>query len=108
MEKAARAVVEMEKAGATWIATSDYRTYAMLRWHLRDRVPVIQINERARFTGFHDPGFDRIKDHAGLYVAREPDDANPIWTSTTAVLQPVGRVDRSWRGEVMSSYVMKK
>jgi 4-amino-4-deoxy-L-arabinose transferase-like glycosyltransferase len=107
-EVANRAEAAMKAAGATWIATTDYRTYAMLRWHLRDRVPVIQINERARFIGFHDPGFERIRDHAGLYVAREPDDANPIWASTTALLQPVGRVDRSWRGLVMSSYVMKR
>src|SRR4051812_39681286 len=106
-EVASRAEAAMKEAGASWIATTDYRTYAMLRWHLRDRVPVVQINERARFIGFHDPGFGRIKDHAGLYVAREPDDANPIWASTSAVLTPVGRVDRSWRGYAMRSYAMK-
>lgn len=31
----------MKATGATWIATTDYRTYAMLRWHLKDKVPVI-------------------------------------------------------------------
>jgi 4-amino-4-deoxy-L-arabinose transferase-like glycosyltransferase len=98
----------MKATGATWIATTDYRTYAMLRWHLKDRVPVIQINERARFTGFRDPGIDQVRGHTGLYVAREPDDNDPIWAQTSAVLQDVGRVDRSWRGMVMSSYVMKK
>jgi hypothetical protein len=105
---ASRAEAAMKETGARWIATTDYRTYAMLRWHLRDRVPVIQINERARFIGFHDPGFEAIKGQPGLYVAREPDDGNPIWASTTAVFDAVGRVDRVWRGEVMSSYVMKR
>ena len=42
----ARAEAELEKTGATWIATTDYRTYAMLRWFFNGRVPVIQINER--------------------------------------------------------------
>ena len=107
-EIASRAEAAMKQTGATWIATTDYRTYAMLRWHLRDRVPVIQINERARFLGFRDPGMGLVSGHTGLYVARDPDDANSLWASTSAVLEPVGRVDRSWRGLVMSSYVLKK
>jgi dolichyl-phosphate-mannose-protein mannosyltransferase len=107
-EVASQAEAAMKETGATWIATTDYRTYAMLRWHLKDRVPVIQINERARFIGFRDPDMNRVRGHTGLYVAREPDDADPIWASTSAVLEPVGHVDRSWRGFVMSSYVLKK
>lgn len=104
---ASRAESEMENSGATWIATNDYRVYAMLRWHLRDRVPVIQINERSRFLGFRDPGRDVIAGHAGLYVAREPDDAS-ILASTAAVLTPLGQVQRTWRGRVMDTYVLKK
>src|SRR5690349_8530602 len=34
-----RIEAELEHTGATWIATTDYRTYAMLRWFLKDRVP---------------------------------------------------------------------
>jgi len=45
----------MQKIGATWIATTDYRTYAMRRWYLKDRVPVVQVNERGRFLGFPIP-----------------------------------------------------
>jgi 4-amino-4-deoxy-L-arabinose transferase-like glycosyltransferase len=107
-EVASQAEAAMKATGASWIATTDYRTYAMLRWHLRDRVPVIQINERARFTGFRDPGIDRIRGHTGLYVAREPDDNDPVWAQTSAVLEEVGHVDRSWRGTVMRRYVLKK
>jgi hypothetical protein len=106
-EVASRAESEMQNSGATWIATIDYRVYAMLRWHLKDRVPVIQINERSRFLGFRDPGLDRIAGHAGLYVAREPDDAS-ILTSTAAVLTPLGQVQRTWRGRVMDTYVLEK
>jgi hypothetical protein len=103
-----RAQAELQKIGATWIATTDYRTYAMLRWYFNGRVPVIQINERGRFLGFRDPGMAAIRGHAGLYVGREPDNANPLWIPTTAIRQPLGRVDRSWRGIVMDTYALEK
>jgi 4-amino-4-deoxy-L-arabinose transferase-like glycosyltransferase len=103
-----RAEAELQKTGATWIATSDYRTYAMLRWYFNGRVPVVQINERQRFMGFHDPGLDAMRGHAGLYVARQPDDANPVWSSTTAIREPLERVDRRWRGIVMDTYALEK
>ena len=103
-----RAQTELQKIGATWIATTDYRTYAMLRWYFNGRVPVIQINERGRFLGFHDPGMAAIRGHTGLYVGREPDNASPLWTSTTAIRQRLGRVDRSWRGIVMDTYALEK
>jgi 4-amino-4-deoxy-L-arabinose transferase-like glycosyltransferase len=105
---AARAQEEMAKTGATWIATMDYRTYAELRWWLKDRVPVIQINERGRFIGFKDPGMDLIRGHTGLYVARKSDENNPLWSATSAVRQPLGEVTRTWRGITMDTYVLQK
>jgi hypothetical protein len=105
-----RANAELQKTGATWIATSDYRTYAMLRWFFGDRVPVIQVNERGRYLGFRDPGVNLIRGHAGLYVGREPDNSitNPFWGSTTAIREPLERVERSWRGRVMDTYLLEK
>jgi hypothetical protein len=103
-----RAQAELQKTGATWIATTDYRTYSMLRWYFNGRVPVIQINERGRFQGFRDPGMDMIKGHVGLYVGREPDNASPVWAATTALREPLERVDRSWRGLVMDTYALEK
>jgi hypothetical protein len=103
-----RAQTEMQNIGASWIAATDYRTYAMLRWLLKDRVPVIQINERGRFAGFHDPGIDAIRNKTGLYVAREPDQLNPVWAATTAVRAPLGEVERVWRGTVMDVYALEK
>jgi hypothetical protein len=105
---ASRAQAEMQKIGASWIATTDYRTYAMLRWVLKDRVPVVQINERGRFLGFRDPGMNSIRGQTGLYVAREPDQTNPVWASTTALRTPLAQVERSWRGMVMDSYALEK
>jgi hypothetical protein len=107
-EVANRARAELHKTGATWIATTDYRTYAMLRWYFGDRVPVIEINERGRFQDFRDPGMNLIKDHIGLYVAREPDTELPLWSLTTAKRQPLERVERSWRGVVMDTYALEK
>ena len=103
-----RAQAELQTLGATWIATTDYRTYAMLRWFFKGRVPVIQINERGRFMGFRDPGMNLIRGHTGLYVGREPDDRSPLWASIPAVREPLERVDRSWRGIVMDSYALEK
>jgi hypothetical protein len=71
-------------------------------------VPVIQVNERSRFLGFRDPGMDSIKGRTGLYVGREPDNLSPLWAATTAVREPLERVDRRWRGIVMDTYVLEK
>jgi len=103
-----RAQAELQKTGATWIATTDYRTYAMLRWYFKDRVPVIQINERGRFLDFRDPGMNSIRGHTGLYVAREPDNTNSLWAATTVIKEPLERVERSWRGIVMDTYALEK
>jgi 4-amino-4-deoxy-L-arabinose transferase-like glycosyltransferase len=105
---AERVQAELEKTGASWIATTDYRTYSMLRWYFGARVPVIQINERERFSGFRDPGMNLISGHTGLYVGREPDNLSPLWAATTALKQPLERVDRSWRGIVMDTYALEK
>ena len=104
----ARAEAELQKTGATWIATTDYRTYAMLRWFFGDRIPVIEVTERGRFQGFADPGMDRIKGHTGLYVAREPDQLLRLWDLTGAKREPLERVERVWRGIVMDTYALEK
>jgi 4-amino-4-deoxy-L-arabinose transferase-like glycosyltransferase len=103
-----RVQAELQKTGASWIATTDYRTYAMLRWFFKDRVPIIQVNERGRFQGFRDPGMNLIAGHTGLYVAREPDQNLPLWNLTTGVREPLERVDRTWRGIVMDIYALEK
>jgi 4-amino-4-deoxy-L-arabinose transferase-like glycosyltransferase len=104
----ARAQAQLDKTGATWIATTDYRTYAMLRWLFRDRVPIIQVNERGRFQDFRDPGMDKIRGHAGLYVGREPDNRLALWDAIPAKREPLEQVERRWRGLVMDTYALEK
>lgn len=103
-----RARAQLHATGATWIATTDYRTYAMLRWYFNGKVPVIQVNERGRYQGFADPDMELVKDRPGLYVAREPDNRLPLWDATTAERQPLERIERSWRGVVMDTYALEK
>jgi len=104
------AEAELKKTGASWIATTDYRTYAMLRWFFNERVPVVQINERGRYLGFRAPDMGLIRDHVGLYVAREPENSPsiPLWAFIPAKREPLARVDRVWRGVVMDSYSLEK
>ncbi|MEH2491571.1 4-amino-4-deoxy-L-arabinose transferase-like glycosyltransferase [Bradyrhizobium sp. AZCC 2230] len=105
---AARAQAALDETGATWIATTDYRTYAMMRWLFRGRVPVVEINERGRFQDFRDPGMDRIKGQAGIYVGRQPDDRSHLWESIPATRAPLGQVERRWRGALIDTYTIDK
>ncbi len=98
---------ELAKAGATWFATTDYRIYSMLRWHLKDRIPVVQINERSRYIGFRTADAD-ISGPAGLYIASKGEPASEILRTTTAVLEPLGLVDLTWRGTCYETYRMQK
>jgi hypothetical protein len=58
--------------------------------------------------GFHDPGINAIEGQVGLYVGREPENNGPVWSSTTAIREPLERVERSWRGIVMDTYALEK
>jgi 4-amino-4-deoxy-L-arabinose transferase-like glycosyltransferase len=92
--------------GAGWIATTDYRLYAVLKWHLRnDASSVVQVNERRRYIGFAEPALDGS---IGLYVASEGDPDAAIMATTSAVLQPVGGIELAWRGTSYDSYRFQK
>jgi hypothetical protein len=98
---------ELAKVGATWFATTDYRIYSMLRWHLKDRIPVVQINERDRYIGFGTTDAD-IAGLTALYISTKEDHDSEIWRTTTAVLEPLGSVDLTWRGVCYDTYLMQK
>src|SRR5216684_252411 len=106
-EVAAKAVATMQDIGATWIATTDYRTYAMLRWELRDRVPVVQINERSRFLGLRPPDLRLIEGQPGMEVDTRKSHEE-AWSHTTAVRVKVGTVERTFRGVTVDTIVLRK
>ena len=95
---------EREKIGATWFATTDYRIYSMLRWHLKDQIPVVQINERNRYIGFREPELGPV----GLYIASNDQRRYVGWDATTAVLEPLATADLTWRGFTYDTYLMEK
>ncbi|QUS42316.1 glycosyltransferase family 39 protein [Tardiphaga alba] len=104
---AERALQDMRNTGATWIATTNYRVYAMLRWHLRDRVPVVQVTERARFLDFSDPGSAQITGHPGLLIAGI-DDQRELLRAAGATLEPIGSFTTMWRGTPMRYFEIEK
>jgi hypothetical protein len=89
------------------LSTTDYPIYSMLRWHLKDRIPVVQINKRNRYIGFGTTDAD-IAGPVGLYVEAKGEPRRDIWGTTTAVLEPVGQADLTWRGVRYDSYLMQK
>lgn len=91
--------------GAAWFITSDYRMYSMLRWHLKDTVPVVQLNERSRHIGFHEP---RLDGPVGLYVAPQINRNAALWDKTSAVLETVGSADLVWRGFRYDTYAFQR
>ena len=94
-----------KEIGAKWFVTTDYRMWSMLRWHLRDRVPVVQLNERARYVGFRAP---LLEGDVALYVAPEGNRNLALWDRTSAIRQTVGKVDLAWRGAVYDVYTLQK
>ncbi len=95
------------RVGATWIVTLDYRIYAELRWHLKDSIPVVQVNERSRFIGFKDRSSAAMRSGIGLYVDSAPNEGNVIETKTPAALKLAGHADRKWRGVVIEPFAFK-
>jgi 4-amino-4-deoxy-L-arabinose transferase-like glycosyltransferase len=98
----AAADMARDAIGAKWFATTDYRIYALLRWHLRDAaVPTVQVNERRRYIGFAEPTLDGS---VGLYVRANGDPDASILGNTNAVLQNVREIDQTWRGVAYDTY----
>ena len=68
----------------------------------------IEIIERGRFQDFRDPGMDKIRGQAGIYVGRVPDNRASIWNEIPAKREQLGEVERRWRGLVMDTYAIEK
>lgn len=98
---------QLKKSGATWFATTDYRITSLLRWYLKDEFPVIQVNERSRYIGFGATDADTAGP-AGLYIAPKDEPMTDVWAATSAVFEPLGQVDLTWRGARYDTYRMAK
>lgn len=95
--------------GATWVAASEYGTWAKLNWYLRGKVPVIQINQRARFLGWRSPDLTKIEGKLGLFVAIETQDNSALFAATTARLQTLASIPATWRGTTFGEkYTVQK
>lgn len=101
----AKADIARVDVGAAWFVTTDYRMCSMLRWHLKDKVQVVQINERARYIGFREPVLDGP---AGLYVAPSDTPRQALLDNTGAVRETVGEADLMWRGFRYDVYELQK
>jgi 4-amino-4-deoxy-L-arabinose transferase-like glycosyltransferase len=100
----ADAEARRREVGAAWFITTDYRIYSMLRWHLKDKVPVVQLNERSRYIGFREPP---LEGPVGLYVAPQVNGNAALWDRTSAVLKTVGTADLVWRGFRYDRYTIQ-
>ncbi|MEO8758507.1 MAG: glycosyltransferase family 39 protein [Devosia sp.] len=91
-------LTDAKSHGAGWIATTDYRTYANLLWHIGRDIPVMQINQRVRFLDFAWRDATQFSGK-GLYVHFGV--ADPLLAN--AHLTPVETLPVSWRGVEMQT-----
>jgi 4-amino-4-deoxy-L-arabinose transferase-like glycosyltransferase len=97
-EMANAVLADARVQGAAWIATTDYRTYANLLWHIGDKIPIAQINERSRFLDFALPDPTAFSGKA-LYVHQGQ--VNSLLGG--ARVTPVEALPVSWRGVEMQT-----
>jgi 4-amino-4-deoxy-L-arabinose transferase-like glycosyltransferase len=106
-EVAQKTLAEMTRRRATWLATTDYRTYAMMRWHLRgEAVTVVQLNERARYMGFKPVSRARIDDQRGLHLAPLGKNNPAVWVTIPTSRERIGTIEREWRGLMIEGYIL--
>ncbi len=96
------AIETMADAGEVkWVATTDYRTYAIMRWMLRDRLPVVHVTQRSRYIGFAEPA---ELGQPGVYVYEK--DRQDAAVPETALGAPV-TVERNWRGFTYTTFEIR-
>jgi len=91
--------------GACWIATSSYATTGQLAWHLKDKAPVVQLDERIRYI--HLPAVDPATLACpALYVELERRSAAALLGERFASVDRLENVTRSYRGVPIASYTV--
>ena len=103
-DMAGQALSLARQNGAGWIATSNYRTYAELRWQLRNEMPVVEVIERSRFIGFATPALPQGTAGASLYVFDGTTPNRLVAGALKGDIKPVGSITRQWRGQAFGIY----
>jgi hypothetical protein len=101
------AEVERRRAesGACWIATSSYATTAQLAFALKDRSPVVQLDERVRYL--HLPPLDeKLLACPAIYVELERRSAPDLLAERFATVTPLGTVVRGQGSTAIAPYAV--
>jgi 4-amino-4-deoxy-L-arabinose transferase-like glycosyltransferase len=91
-----------EKAGAVWVGTAQYETTAELSFELRDKAPVVPVNERPRYS-FALPPDPALLAKPGLLVVRAVSDLAPF-RACFAQLTLIGTLNRAGATTVIDSF----
>ena len=102
---AGEVLAEARAIGAQWIATSDRRTAAQLRWFLGKDLPVVQLNERSRYIDFAVPN---VAGKTGLYVHIKGQRVAAIDAVAESHLSPLGEAERVWRNKAFQTYEIER
>ncbi|MTI07657.1 glycosyltransferase family 39 protein [Roseibium denhamense] len=86
-----------EEEGAGFIATTSYGLNGQIDYLMKDRLPVVQLNERIRYLMVPDPDV-ALFDETGLYVAIKRRDRSDRLAQTFETVTPVATLTRSVKG----------
>jgi hypothetical protein len=91
--------------GACWVATSSYATTGQLAYALRDKAPVLQLNERIRYLHLPAPDPALLKCPA-LYVELERRAAPSLLNERFSSVTRLESRTRSYAGVPLASYAV--
>jgi 4-amino-4-deoxy-L-arabinose transferase-like glycosyltransferase len=91
--------------GACWIATSSYATTGQLAYHLRDKAPVVQLDERIRYL--HLPAPDpALLQCPALYVELARRGGEPVLAERFHSVAKLQSLTRSYGSVSLGSYAV--
>jgi hypothetical protein len=92
-------------SGACWVATSSYATTGQLAFALKDKAPVVQLDERVRYLHLPTPG-DAVLACPALYIELERRSEPQLLAERFAAVTPLGTIVRSQRGTGIARYAV--
>jgi 4-amino-4-deoxy-L-arabinose transferase-like glycosyltransferase len=104
-EFAADVAATAEEAGAAYIATTSYGTTGQLAFHLDQRWPVVQLNERIRYVHMPVPK-DQLFTKPGIVVELKRRDPKAELVARFKEVEPLRSLTRSHRGIPLQTYLV--